>query len=225
VGKATHAENAIKDYVDHIKSTALYSLEGLKIAVDCAHGSASATAPRLFRELGADVTILNAEPNGSNINENCGSTHLESLRKYVLENNMSVGVAFDGDADRCLCVDDLGNEIDGDIIMAICAKDMHDRGRLSRGTVVGTVLTNMGFIRFCEDNNLRFIATKVGDRYVLEEMLQEDYSFGGEQSGHMIFRDFATTGTAAHPVQLLSLLTAARQNCRPGAVMKNTRRP
>jgi phosphoglucosamine mutase len=166
----------------------------MKIAIDCANGSASATAPTLFKELGADVHILSDKPDGENINRDCGSTHLEALAEYVVKNGLECGIAFDGDADRCLCVDECGNVIDGDMIMAICALDLKSRGKLNGNTVVGTIMTNFGFGKFCEENGLRFIATKVGDRYVLEEMLLEDYSFGGEQSGHVIFRDFATTG-------------------------------
>ena len=163
-----------------------------------------------------------------NINDNCGSTHMESLMAFVKENHLDAGVAFDGDADRCLAVDNQGNLVDGDFVMAICALDMKSRGKLAKNTVVGTIMTNMGFIRFCEENGMRFeaakvgdryvletmrqndynfVATKVGDRYVLEEMLLEEYSFGGEQSGHVIFLDFGTTGdgqlTAA---QLISIL-------------------
>lgn len=194
VGKVTYAAQAADDYIRYIKSTAHCSLGGMKIAIDCANGAASVTAPTLFRELGADVHVLSDKPNGVNINRDCGSTHLEALAEYVVKNNLECGIAFDGDADRCLCVDEMGNVIDGDMIMAICALDLKRRGKLNRNTVVGTIMSNFGFGKFCEDNDLRFIATKVGDRYVLEEMLLEDYSFGGEQSGHVIFRDFATTG-------------------------------
>jgi phosphoglucosamine mutase len=166
----------------------------MRIAIDCANGSASATAPELFKSLGADVHVLSHKPDGTNINLECGSTHLEALSAYVVEHGLDCGVAFDGDADRCLCVDERGEVIDGDMIMAICALDLKNRGKLNRNTVVGTIMSNFGFGKFCEENGLHFIATKVGDRYVLEEMLLEDYSFGGEQSGHVIFRDFATTG-------------------------------
>ncbi len=207
VGKVTYAKNGRKDYIDHVKSSVLYSLDGLNIAIDCANGAASMTAKQLFTELGANVHILFDQPNGANINEGCGSTHTEALAKYVVENKLDCGVAFDGDADRCLMVDENGSLIDGDMIMAICATDLKERGRLERNAVVGTIMTNLGFQKFCEENDLKFVATKVGDRFVLEEMLLEEYSFGGEQSGHIIFRHFATTGdgqlTAA---QLLSLL-------------------
>ncbi len=207
IGKVILKPGAIKDYVDHVKSSVAFSLDGLNIAVDCANGSASASAARLFSELGANATILYAEPNGLNINQNCGSTHIAALREYVLSHNLDAGVAFDGDADRCLMIDDAGNLIDGDFIMAICALDMKKRGKLNKNTVVGTIMTNLGFVKFCEENDIRFVATKVGDRFVLEEMLLEEYDFGGEQSGHVIYRDFATTGDGQlTAVQLLSLL-------------------
>lgn len=207
IGKVTYASNAVKDYVDHLKSTVMNSLEGLNIAVDCANGSASVSAERLFTELGANADILHSRPDGININCDCGSTHIERLREYVLNNKLDAGVAYDGDADRCICVDDRGNIVDGDFILAICAKDMKERGKLAKNTVVGTVMTNMGFGRFCKDNGISFVATKVGDRFVLEEMLQEDYNFGGEQSGHVIFSDFASTGDGQlTSIQLLSLV-------------------
>lgn len=194
VGRITIAENAAKDYIDHLKSTVMYSLAGLKIAVDCSNGASSRTAAKLFADLGADVTILFDNPDGVNINNGCGSTHIEALSAFVRENGFDCGAAFDGDADRCLCVDENGTLIDGDQIMAICALDLNSRGRLHASTVVGTIMTNLGLIKFCESNGLKFIATKVGDRFVLEEMLLGEYSFGGEQSGHIIFRDFAATG-------------------------------
>lgn len=207
IGKVIHKATVIKDYVDHLKSTVAFNLEGLHIAVDCANGSASVTAQKLFSELGAQCEFLFDQPDGVNINAGCGSTHIEALTQYVVENHLDAGVAFDGDADRCLCVDDQGNLVDGDFIMAICALDMKKRGKLSRDTVVGTIMTNLGFIKFCEANGLRFNATKVGDRFVLEEMLLEEYDFGGEQSGHIIFRDFATTGDGQlTAIQLLSLM-------------------
>ena len=207
IGKVERKANAVKDYVDHLKSTIPIALTGVSLAVDCANGSASMTAARLFTELGAECHVLFDKPDGLNINDGCGSTHMDALAAYVKENHLPIGIAFDGDADRCLCVDADGNLVDGDFIMAICAKDMMERGKLERNTVVGTIMTNMGFSRFCEENGMRFVATKVGDRFVLEEMLLEEYSFGGEQSGHVIFRDFATTGDGQlTAIQLLSLL-------------------
>ena len=207
IGTVTHAANAVHDYIEHIKSTVHFSLDGLNLAIDCANGSASVSAETLFTDLGANVHILNASPDGININDNCGSTHMNGLSEYVKEHNLDAGIAFDGDADRCLVTDEKGELIDGDFIMAICAADMKSRGKLSNNSVVGTIMTNLGFMRFCEEHGIRFEATKVGDRYVLEEMLLDNYNFGGEQSGHLIFRDFATTGdgqlTAA---QLMSIL-------------------
>ena len=207
VGKVTKADRAARDYIDHVKRSVLYSLDGMRVAIDCANGSASTTAAKLFEELGANATILNADPNGTNINDNCGSTHIDRLSKFVVEGGYDCGVAFDGDADRCLAVDENGKLVDGDQMMAICALDLQERGRLNGNAVVGTIMTNFGFGKFCDEHGIKFIATKVGDRYVLEEMLLEDYSFGGEQSGHIIFRDFATTGDGQLTAcQLLSLI-------------------
>lgn len=207
LGTVSAAPNVVRDYVDHVKSTVPFSLDGLRIAIDCANGASSRTAERLFTELGAECHMLFDSPNGVNVNENCGSTHMEALMAYVKEHQLDAGVAFDGDADRCLAVDENGCLVDGDFVMAICAADMKSRGKLEKSTVVGTIMTNMGFNRFCDQNDMHFAATKVGDRYVLEEMLLEGYNFGGEQSGHVIFLDFATTGdgqmTAA---QLLSIM-------------------
>ena len=212
VGRLTFAKDAVKDYVRHIKTSAHHDLSGLNIAIDCANGSASATARMLFSELGANIHVLNDKPNGININDKCGSTHMEALAEYVVANKLDCGVAFDGDADRCLCVDENGALIDGDMIMAMCALDLKERGKLNRTTVIGTVMTNFGFPKFCEENAIQFIATKVGDRYVLEEMLLGDYSFGGEQSGHVIFRDFATTGDGQlTATQLLCLLKRSKK--------------
>lgn len=207
LGRVSRAEYAAEDYIVHIIETVPYRLDGMKIAIDCSNGSASTTAQQLFTRLGAQCHMLADKPDGININDNCGSTHLENLQRFVVDNKLQLGVAFDGDADRCLAVDEKGNVIDGDFIMAICALDLASRKKLSKNTAVGTVMSNMGFSRFCTDNGLRFVSTDVGDRYVLETMLREGYNFGGEQSGHVIFLDYATTGdgqlTAA---QLLSLV-------------------
>lgn len=207
IGRVTRCTTAVKDYIDHLVSSVHCSLEGMNIAVDCANGSASRTAEQLFTRLGANAVILSSNPDGVNINENCGSTHLDALRAYVIEHGLDAGIAYDGDADRCLCIDNEGNDVDGDMIMAILALDMKARGKLNKNTVVGTIMTNFGFTKFCQDNDIRFVATKVGDRYVLEEMLLEDYHLGGEQSGHIIFRDYSTTGDGQlTSIQLLSQL-------------------
>ena len=207
LGKVVRCETAVEDYIQHIIDTVPYRLDGMKIAIDCSNGSSSATAETLFTRLGAECHMLADKPDGININKDCGSTHLENLQKFVVDNGLQLGVAFDGDADRCLAVDENGDVIDGDFIMAICALDLASRNKLSKKTAVGTVMSNMGFSRFCSDNGLNFVSTNVGDRYVLEAMLREGYNFGGEQSGHVIFLDYSTTGdgqlTAA---QLLSLV-------------------
>lgn len=207
IGRVISMTDAVRDYTDHLKSTVAYSLEGLRIAVDCSNGAASRTARRLFEGLGAECDFLFDSPDGCNINDGCGSTHPEALQEYVVKRGLDAGVAFDGDADRCFCVDDKGNVVDGDFIMAICALDMRSRGKLAGNAIVGTVMTNLGFVHFCEKNDIRFLATKVGDRFVLEHLMLEDLNFGGEQSGHIIFRDFATTGDGQlTAVQLLCQL-------------------
>ena len=194
IGKVTRMETAVEDYVDHVAESIGCDLEGMEIALDCSNGSSSRTAEKLFTKLGAKVHMLFDNPDGININKDCGSTHINRLQNYVREHKLCCGLAFDGDADRCLAVDENGNLVDGDYLIAICAKDMKDRGVLKKNAVVGTVMTNMGFNKFCEANGMTFVSTKVGDRYVLEAMLREGYNIGGEQSGHIIFLDYATTG-------------------------------
>lgn len=194
IGKVTRMETAVEDYVDHVAKSIGCDLDGMEIALDCSNGSSSRTAEKLFTKLGAKVHMLFDNPDGININKDCGSTHINRLQNYVREHKLCCGLAFDGDADRCLAVDENGNLVDGDYLIAICAKDMKDRGVLKKNAVVGTVMTNMGFNKFCEANGMTFVSTKVGDRYVLEAMLREGYNIGGEQSGHIIFLDYATTG-------------------------------
>lgn len=194
IGTVETVDTAVDDYVEHIVSTIDYDLRGLNLALDCSNGSSSMTAEKLFTRLGARVHMLNDNPDGVNINKDCGSTHIEGLQKYVVENFCDAGLAFDGDADRCLAVDDKGQLVDGDYIIAIIAADMKSQGKLKKNAVVGTVMTNMGFNRFCDENGMKFVSTKVGDRYVLEAMVQEGYNIGGEQSGHVIMLDYCTTG-------------------------------
>lgn len=211
LGKVSAMPRAIDDYVNHIVESIDGDLSGLKIAVDCSNGSASATAEKLFKLLGADCHIMNDKPDGININEKCGSTHMEGLTEFVKANNYDCGVAFDGDADRCLAVDENGCLVDGDFVIAICAKDLKERGLLKNSTVVGTVMTNMGFNRFCDKNGIKFVSTMVGDRYVLESMLENDYNLGGEQSGHVIFLDYGTTGDGQLTgAQLLSIVKRSK---------------
>ena len=181
-------------YIDHIIDSTNVRLDGLKIALDCSNGSASYTAQRIFKALGAELHIMHANPDGENINANCGSTHMNGLIDYVNAYGMDLGLAFDGDSDRCLAVDEKGNLIDGDRLIAVFAKDLKEQGKLKGNTAVVTVMTNIGFKQFAKENNIDVAETGVGDRYVLEEMLKKDFVIGGEQSGHIIFKDFATTG-------------------------------
>ncbi len=208
IGTVEILETAADEYVDYVASTVEYDLSGMEIALDCSNGSSSRTAEKLFTRLGAKVHMMFDDPDGVNINTNCGSTHMESLMAYVKEHKLDAGLAFDGDADRCLAVDDKGELVDGDYIIAICAADLKSQGKLKKNAVVGTVMTNMGFNKFCEANGMNFISTAVGDRYVLEAMLREGYNIGGEQSGHVIYLDYATTGdgqlTGAHLLSLIN---------------------
>lgn len=207
VGCITSGKNAIKDYIRHVQRTAVAHFYGMRIAIDCSNGSASETANELFSKLGAECSVICCRPDGTNINKDCGSTHIEQLQKYVSENGFDLGFAFDGDADRLLCVDSDGNLVDGDKILAICAKDMRKRGVLNANTVVATVMSNMGFFKFCEENGINCEKTQVGDRYVLEKMLEKGYLIGGEQSGHVIFLEHATTGDGqVTAVQLLNII-------------------
>ncbi len=194
LGVIRSGETLVEQYIDHIVSTVEGDLSGIRVAADCANGSASATAAKIFAKLGADVTILNDEPNGVNINDNCGSTHIDVLGKYVRENGFDLGVAFDGDADRCLAVDESGELVDGDKLIAIFASQLKQEGKLANNTAVVTVMSNMGFFKFAEQTGIHVEKTSVGDRYVLQNMLEHGHCIGGEQSGHIIFREFMTTG-------------------------------
>ena len=194
VGRITVCENTVHDYIEHLERTVDCDFSGMRIALDCANGSASVSAEKLFTDLKADCTVLSASPDGVNINKNCGSTHIEALQKAVVESNLIAGFAFDGDADRMLAVDENGEVVDGDKIIAICATYMKEEKKLKKDTAVVTVMTNMGFNKYCDKAGINYVATKVGDRYVLENMLKNGYSIGGEQSGHVIFLDYATTG-------------------------------
>ena len=194
VGRMERYEHAKEDYIQHILESVPTRFDGMKIALDCANGSASATAETLFTALGAEVCMLSAEPDGTNINDHCGSTHMEQLMAYVPAHGCQLGLAFDGDADRCLAVDETGKVVDGDQMIAICAKALKSSGKLEKDTAVVTVMTNLGFFHFTKREGIHTIATKVGDRYVLEEMKKGGYCIGGEQSGHIIFLEHATTG-------------------------------
>lgn len=194
IGRKIVEEAAIEDYIEFAKSTIDTDLKGLKVALDCANGAAYETAVQTFRALGAEVVVINNDPDGFNINKNCGSTHPEELMDYVVKKGCDLGLAFDGDADRCLAVDENGKLINGDFIMSICAKYMKDTGKLDKDTIVITVMSNLGMHIAMKREGINFITTKVGDRYVLEEMVKDGYKIGGEQSGHIIFLDYNTTG-------------------------------
>ncbi len=194
VGRICYEPNAQWDYIRHIIKSVDCDLRGIKVALDCANGSASAVAERIFSGLGATCVLINNEPDGSNINLRCGSTCMDSLRKTVVEKKCALGLAFDGDADRCLAVDEKGNVIDGDKLLAIFSKFMKVQGKLKSDTCVVTVMSNLGFFKFAESEGINATTTAVGDRYVLERMLKFGYNLGGEQSGHIIFLDDANTG-------------------------------
>lgn len=213
IGKVSYvAPKASEDYIDHLENTIRSDLGGLHILVDCANGAASATAARLFDRFDKLRTdVINADPNGININERCGSTHMDALAAMVKAGGYDLGIAFDGDADRCLAVDELGGLIDGDQIMAACGADLKERGRLPGAAVVATVMSNIGLHSFAREHDLVLECTSVGDRNVLERMLEKGYAIGGEQSGHMIFLEHATTGDGElTALQILDLL------CRSG---------
>lgn len=182
------------DYVAHLMDTIGCDLSGLRVMVDCANGAAAATAPDLFQRLPVMADFINIDPDGVNINNGCGSTHLERLAAMTVAGGYQLGIAFDGDADRCLLVDEKGNTIDGDKIMAVCGRALRQAGKLTNNAVVATVMSNLGLHEFCRKEHMDLVCTAVGDRHVLEKMIACDYAIGGEQSGHMIFREFATTG-------------------------------
>jgi phosphoglucosamine mutase len=186
-------------------------LKGLKIVVDCANGAASFVAPVALRRAGADVVAIFNAPDGWNINDGCGSTHLDKLRAAVTKEGADFGIAHDGDADRCLAIDSKGEDVDGDVIMTILALGFKARGALKSNTIVGTVMSNLGFMQAMKGADIKVVTTAVGDRYVLEEMLKNDFSLGGEQSGHLIMREFANTGDG-----ILTALALAQEVVKSG---------
>jgi phosphoglucosamine mutase len=206
VGRVRSYDEGFERYVEHLLSVLPNRLEGLKVVLDEAHGAAAGVSPEVFTRAGAEIVTIGAEPDGLNINDGCGSTHLGKLRAAVVEHGAHLGIAHDGDADRCLAVDHEGDEIDGDQILAVLALAMRERGELRSDTVVATVMSNLGFKLALEREGLRLVQTGVGDRYVLEEMKEHGYALGGEQSGHVIISDHATTGDGT----LTGLLLAAR---------------
>lgn len=194
-------------YVDHVCSTIPGDLNGMKVLIDCANGAAYEVAPKALEKLGADVEVIHYKPNGVNINKLCGSTYMNDLKSQVIGRGVSAGIAFDGDADRCLAVDENGKLVDGDQILAICAQDMMQGDRLNKNTIVTTVMSNLGLNIMAAKNDMNLEQTRVGDRYVLEKMLKYGYNFGGEQSGHVIFLDHNTTGDGLiTAIQLLYIM-------------------
>ncbi|MCF0130047.1 MAG: phosphoglucosamine mutase [Pseudobutyrivibrio sp.] len=194
VGKVEYRFDLGRKYVEFMKETVPVNLSGMKVVIDCAEGASYKTSVMTLMELGAELVAIHTNPDGTNINSNCGSTHMDELKARVVAEHAQVGLAFDGDADRMLAVDEKGNLVDGDQIMAICANYMKSKGTLKKNTVVVTVMSNLGFTIMAKKQGLKTEATKVGDRYVLENMLENGYNLGGEQSGHVIFLDDNTTG-------------------------------
>ena len=199
IGVAENREDLLEEYVYFFRKNFEEDLENMNkenfvVAVDTANGATSAVADKVFTKLGINHIIINNKPNGININDKCGSTHLEGLQKFVVENKCNLGIAYDGDGDRCLAVNEKGEVIDGDIIMAIISNYLKSKGKLRNNTLVATVMSNLGLKKYAEENDINFVQTKVGDRYVLEEMLENDYNLGGEQSGHIIMLDYNPTG-------------------------------
>lgn len=207
IGKIIKIKGAVKEYAEYVKNTVIGDISGMRILIDCANGASFETAHVIFEALGADFDVIFDEPNGTNINNGCGSTHLDKLRAGVKTGGYDIGIAFDGDADRCLAVDENGDVIDGDKIMALCACALKERGKLPHDTFVATVLSNLGLHAFAKGEGLKIECSNVGDRNVLELMEKNGYVLGGEQSGHIIFREFATTGDGElTAVQFLSVL-------------------
>lgn len=212
LGRVTYTGQLVRDtYIDHLTGTIDTDLAGMRILVDCANGAASATAGRLFgRFPRLHTDVINADPDGVNINRDCGSTHMDALAAMVTAGKYDMGIAFDGDADRCLAVDDAGGLIDGDQVLAICGSDLDSRGELTGRTLVATVMSNLGFHLFAKEKGFTVLCTDVGDRNVLEEMERGGFALGGEQSGHTIFRQYATTGDGE--LTALQLLAAVHKS-------------
>lgn len=212
IGHIEYRTDLLNQYMEFVLSTCKERFDGVKVVLDCANGAAYEAMPKILRRLGANVKVIHALPNGTNINDGCGSTHLESLQKAVIENGADFGIAHDGDADRCLCVDEKGQVIDGDHILVMCAMDMMKEGKLPYNTVVTTVMANIGFHQAIKKAGGRAEITKVGDRYVLENMLKNGYKIGGEQSGHIIFTDYSTTGDGL--ITALQVLSSLKRSGR-----------
>jgi phosphoglucosamine mutase len=211
VGRIVNDEKAAAAYIEHLLASVTTPLKGLKIVVDCANGASSLVAPLVYEKAGATVVAIHHSPDGWNINDGCGSTHMEDLQAAVVGEGADLGIAHDGDSDRCLAVDGAGNIVDGDQIMTILALGFKSRGKLKADTIVGTVMSNLGFMQAMKNAGIKVITTAVGDRYVLEKMLEGDFSLGGEQSGHLIIREHANTGDG-----ILTALALAQEVVRTG---------
>lgn len=212
LGRLFDGKDLVKQYENYLLKLAGDNFKGLKVALDCGNGALYEMAPRLIKEMGADVVAINTEPDGTNINKNCGSTNPDLISKLVVESGADIGFSFDGDADRIISVDEKGEIIDGDHMLAIFAKDLKERGNFKNNTVVGTVMTNMGLDFYLETIGGRVVRANVGDRYVLEEMLKNDYIVGGEQSGHIIFLDYNTTGDGiATGIHLVNAIVTSKE--------------
>jgi phosphoglucosamine mutase len=213
VGRVTPYARSVEEYSDHLVGTLDHSLTELRVVLDCANGAASVVGPHTLRSAGADVIALNDDPDGLNINQRCGSTHLEGLRETVLARGADLGFALDGDADRCLAIDHTGATVDGDQLLALLALDLHERDHLARDTIVATVMSNLGLVQAMRAAGITVEQTAVGDRYVLEAMRAGGFSLGGEQSGHIIMREHATTGdgilTALHVLQRMTTTSSS----------------
>ena len=199
IGVSENREDLLEEYVFFFRKIFEDKLldvldDNFKVVIDTANGATSKVAPKVFKALGINYEVINNCPDGININKDCGSTHIENLAKYVVENKFNLGVAYDGDGDRCLCVDENGNILDGDIILAIVSNYLKENNKLKKDTLVATVMSNLGLKKYCKENGIDFVQTSVGDRYVLESMLENGYNLGGEQSGHIIFLDYNPTG-------------------------------
>lgn len=207
LGQVSDYFEGVQKYLQYLKQTVDEEFTGLHIALDCAHGATSSLATHLFADLDADVSTIGASPNGLNINDGVGSTHPETLAEFVKEKEADIGLAFDGDGDRLIAIDENGKIVDGDQIMFICAKYLKEQGMLNKDTVVSTVMSNLGFYKALEANGLKSVQTAVGDRYVVEAMKKNNYNLGGEQSGHIIFLDYNTTGDGLlTAIQLVNIM-------------------
>ncbi|SDZ10149.1 phosphoglucosamine mutase [Proteiniborus ethanoligenes] len=209
VGKRIIIDDGVKRYTDYIRKSISVDFKGIKVAMDCGNGAVYKAAPELIKDLGAEVEVIHNNPNGVNINVNCGSTKPEEVQKLVLDTKADIGLSFDGDADRLIAVDEKGNIVDGDHIMAICGLHLKEKGMLKQDTIVATIMSNLGLDICLKEEHIGLIKTKVGDRYVIEEMLKGGYSLGGEQSGHVIFLDYNTTGDGL--LTALQLIAAIKE--------------